>query len=80
MADNENSEVQSIEPTTEQSNGNEETSTAAVSEPVSETNPAENGDNEIKADIKPSEEEEEKKEDKPLEEGGLINATEDNES
>ena len=37
----------------------------------------ENGESEVKADIKP---EDETKEDKAMEEGGLINATEDNES
>ena len=67
MADNSEVSVEQTAPDIEQLAGNGETQS---------TEPNANGEAEVKADIKP--EDEESKEDKAQEEGGLINATENN--
>ena len=75
MADN----IDNPEAFTEDQAPDENTGNGEPEQTVEESKPNENGDAEVKADIK-GDETEESKEDKPLEEGGLINATEDNES
>jgi len=66
MADNNQNPEEQDTKVTEQSTSNGENQVSN-----------ENGEAEVKADIKP---EDEQKDDKSMEEGGLINATEDNES